>query len=139
MTLDTNKIQTLLINSVKSIQGIPHIVEPNTAYTPRIGTQYITTTFTMGEGVNRTVSGISQTWTGTIAFNCFHPANSGYNNTADLIIAHFQKSENMFLDYDTNFKLQIINAWKGSDLVDDKKTWSRNTAMVRYRITLPIG
>lgn len=136
--LDTNKIQKLILESVQGITGLPRIVLPNTSYTPKIGTPFITVGFTMGEPSMRTVSGISQTVTGTFNFNCFHPANTGYNPVADNIIKHFQNTDNMNLDYDTNFKLWIMSAWRGNDLVDDQKTWNRNTAVLRFRLTISI-
>lgn len=136
--MDTNKIQQLIITELKTITGIPFIVEPNKAYTPSVGTPYIRTRFTAGEPVAQTI-GFNRVMraSGTFTADVWIPVNTGYNSKADDIVKHFNKPENYWLDYSDNFKLQIYSSWRGNDFTDDKGTWTRNTAILRWYLSYP--
>lgn len=136
--MNTNQIQELIIASAKTIGNLPHLVEPNKSYTPKLGTPYITTSFTVGEPVNRTIgSNRVLGYTGTFTFNVFYKPNSGYNPVRDNIITHFNNRDNWFLDYSNDFKLQIVSAWSGIGLVNDDKSWARDVALLRWRLNQP--
>lgn len=136
MALNTNLIQSLIIDSAKTITNIPKIVLPNTSHKPSLGTPYIVTRFTMGEPTTSTIGAERiQRVTGTFVFDHWFKVNSGFNSVADDIIAHFTKPENIWLDYSNNFKIQIHTAYRGNDFVNQDNSWARNTAILRYYLS----